>query len=192
MNVSIIAYHEAGHAVAARWLGIKVRRVSIVGEAGSKGRVHHAPTISSKVARAYEFRTSLTSFEGEAAALRTAVIALAGPVAQRKHSPRSVRRWHVHADYKAVSLVAERIGCDDEQEMKHWYQRALRRTERLLDDKWLAVESLAKELTKKRKLSRDEAELAMCRPYQMPAAEKRRPTRSLKHKRVRTTKATGA
>jgi hypothetical protein len=117
-------------------------------------------------------RPSLTSKARRA--LRTAVLSLAGIVAQRKHAPRSVRSYHGHDDRRAVLLVAERVGVNDEEEMKHWYRRVLRRTERLLGYKWRALEVLAKALIKKRELSGEETLAVMRSAYELPAAEQRR------------------
>ncbi len=162
------AYHEAGHAVASWALGSMVHSVSIVPNDDSSGRARIGKTISKRNIKAFQYRTSLSSFEGETSALRYAVINLAGLAAQRKHSPRRVLYWHGSEDYKNVNFCAEQTCCDDHQEMKYWFRRALRRTERLIEHKWLAVDALAKALIKKNKLSSKEAVAAMQSAYALP------------------------
>lgn len=168
------AYHEAGHAVAAHYLGVKVGNVTIVPDGNAVGSAQNAPTVSRQNLKAYEFRTSLNNFEGETSALRTAVISLAGVVAQRAHAPRSVRNYHWRADYEQINLLARKVCCEDEKEMEHWYRRALRRTEQLINWRWPAVEALAAALIEKRKLSGYEAVAAIQSAYQLPKAEQLR------------------
>jgi hypothetical protein len=173
-RLRVVAYHEAGHAVAAWSLGVGLRDITIVPRADALGSVKHARIFSKRVHEHLELLTSLRSFEGETGALRTAVISLAGIVAQRRYAPRSVPNANWDSDYAGANLMAERVCCGDEKEMQHWYRRAFRRTERLIEWRWPAVEALASALLKKRKLSGKEAIAAIQNPYKLPKAEKRR------------------
>jgi len=181
------AYHEAGHAVAAWALGVPVRSITIVRDGNvSLGSVTYAPVLSKRVLQPFKFKTSLQGIEGETAALRYAVISLAGVVSQRKYAPRSVRRGHARHDYQAVIFSAEQAGCSDEQELKHWYRRALRRAEQLIERKWPAVEAVASALIKKRELSGKEALAAIHSAYETlgeAIARSARPRREKKQRR---------
>jgi ATP-dependent Zn protease len=75
------ALHEAGHAVIARSLGLKVHSATIVPAPGIDGKVEHANPL----------RGIHLDYDGSDRARRRAEIAiivcLAGPAAQRRHKP---------------------------------------------------------------------------------------------------------
>lgn len=97
------AYHEAGHAVVAFWLGLRVHSVTIVPDAvgGTVGVCRH----SAGIGRSVDYdRSDRNRLRME----RAVMCSLAGIEAQRKHRASSVRNYHAHSDYeKAVDLVSE-------------------------------------------------------------------------------------
>jgi len=175
------AYHEAGHAVATWTLGVKLGTVTIDRDGDALGSATHGRILTRRDIDAFQFG-SLDRFTGEANALRQSIIALAGIVAQRRYAPRSVRRWHGRGDRETFNLIADRVVGDDELERKHWYARALRRTERIINDRWPAVESLAHALLKKHTLLGSEALAVIYSVYELPEAEQRRLEKLFKDK----------
>jgi hypothetical protein len=102
------AFHEAGHAVACRRLGLKVRSASTVPEGDSAGRVVHRDP----------WRGINLEWNDSARADRRAkaviIMCLAGPEAQRRYSPRSWRFVHGASDRAAVVDLALRMNGSNE------------------------------------------------------------------------------
>ena len=172
-QLQITAYHEAGHTVAAHALGAPVGRVTIVPTDEYNGASLHGRIISRREIVAFEYG-SISSFVGETVALRTVIIAFGGMVAQRRYSPHGLRRWHWSTDHEHIRDIVYRVVGDDATEAKHWYGRALRRTERIIEQRWREVDALALALLEKRTLSGAEATAAIQSPYAVPEVEQRR------------------
>ena len=99
-----VAYHEAGHAVAAWRLGIALRRagVTIVPDRakGNLGSVSHVQFVNRNVPWRDSDRDRIR-------AEKLAQLSLAGEIAQRRFSPRSVRRYHGESDrMSAIDLLS--------------------------------------------------------------------------------------
>jgi hypothetical protein len=80
MKKQTIAYHEAGHAVVARRLGYPVDGASIVSKEASEGRVKLPNPMRRKDAELDRHRIWVE---------HAAIIALAGPLRQKRPSPHS-------------------------------------------------------------------------------------------------------
>jgi hypothetical protein len=109
---------------------------------------------------------------------RSAVVCLAGIVAQRRHRPSSVRGWHTSSDFQqAVTLVSNFTGSVRETEA---YMELLHiRTEQALDRPgiWQCVEALAAALLDQKALSATEA-VEIIRATHARLIEDRRKSRS--------------
>lgn len=124
------AYHEAGHCVVAWCLGLRPRRVEIV---GNRGIAAHG-----RAGAAAERRTGIE------AEIR---ICLAGPIAQRLAKPHSWRHRHGAEDLWQASKLAARLHADpgEADALIHRLEqetRAMLREERV----WSMVTALAARL----------------------------------------------
>ena len=149
------AYHEAGHAVAAWRLNIVLRRkgVTIVPdrERGSDGSTFHRQVVSKNIEHDRSSRNVLK-------AERLAQLSLAGEIAQRRYSPRSVRSYHSKSDReKAIDTLSYFVA--DSRELEAWLKLLHIRTENMFSnpDVWRAVERLAAELMQRGTICRKEA-----------------------------------
>lgn len=103
MSLEATAYHEAGHAIAAWRKKIAIKDVSIVGGEGFDGRVRYKnPRGIFDLGAADQGKVRLKT---EA----LIAVSLAGPLAQRKFAPRTVRGWHGQGDYEKASELALRL-----------------------------------------------------------------------------------
>lgn len=143
-----IAYHEAGHAVAARRVGCRIKKVSIVPDEDSDGRMTHGPYFkgfhpdwdnSSRVQRRLE---------------NMAFVCLAGPAAQRRFNPHGYRHQHAGQDHHdAMNLLGYMVGSDEELEAY------LRLTEVRVTNfvrnphTWMAIEAVAAALLEREVLT---------------------------------------
>ena len=143
----VVAYHEAGHAVAAWRLGIALRRagITIVPDRaeGNLGSVSHVQFIN----RNFQWRDY---DRDRIRAEKLAQLSLAGEIAQRRFSPRSVRRYHGESDRRsAIDLLSP---FTDIKELEAWLKLLYIRTENMFSnpDVWNAVKRLAAALMQKR------------------------------------------
>src|SRR5690242_796324 len=88
------AYHEAGHAAMALWHQIGLRRATIQADASTAtaGLVHHEAVLRLADLKALEF--GAVTPQKERRAQKLIMVSFAGPLAQRKFNPRSLRSWH--------------------------------------------------------------------------------------------------
>ena len=152
------AYHEAGHAVAAFFLRTGFRRVTIMsdGEAaghsldGAGGRFRGQPDC--------EMTPAIRDYLE-----RHIRVLLAGEIAQRRHSPRSVRRHHGESDrQRAVDLAFYINGDTRAVEL---YMRWLSCcTEGFITTRWAAVEAVAQALAEHKTLSRGQVRALIVEP----------------------------
>ena len=133
----VTAYHEAGHAVVGHFLGSTPKLLSKIPGKGFVG-----------VAR---FRNQFAGISLEwdrsgrahMRVQREIMICLAGPIAQRKSSPRSWRRYHGGRDHDTAFELALRIYPDSCDDFVKWLSQE---TTAIIGAKWNYVEGLAKEL----------------------------------------------
>jgi hypothetical protein len=146
------AYHEAGHAVATIHLRIGIGRlgVSIIPSGDATGTCHTLKAFSGRP----ELETTGRMRWG---AEKQAIILLAGPAAQRKFRPSSVRNYHGHSDRtKAVDLMNHFVGSNRELEA---YVNLLRiRAEQLVANSftWKTIEAVAAALFERKHLNAQE------------------------------------
>lgn len=153
---TVVAYHEAGHAVVAKCLGVAVRRATIIPEDGSAGHVLHT-RMSRKMSEAIEFadRFSLSRLQAE----KRVMVSLAGELAQRRFDPNSVHPDHGAGDREHIAHILERYaGCDSDGviDMRKHYALLEEWTDQLLAQKWYLVQAVADALVERRTLSKQE------------------------------------
>lgn len=159
-----VAYHEAGHVIAAYVLRIASKRVTIVpeGEAGGAA-VHETPAKDPRYVDApvtvedWTWYRRRSGTESARLALRVKrakahlVICYAGPAAQR----RLTGRWdHVSAasDYRNADDLA--CALDESwQDVPRLTKEARRRAEEIIDENWSAVQAVAEALLRRRTIS---------------------------------------
>lgn len=131
---TIKAYREAGHAVVAYILGVKVRRVSIAADPG-------------------------VMIEQLGTDERAICVGLAGPYAQRRFAPQS--EWRCKAPRNqpddlanVAELITRMHGRGDVARKYRAYVRA--RAERLLEENWLQLETVARGLLERHAITGDE------------------------------------
>src|SRR5690348_4312092 len=93
------AYHEAGHAVAAFDLGVKLGKISIIADAESAGRTFHRNLLA---------KLQLDIDQSDRVRMKAekdVLICLAGQAAQRRFNSRSVRKHHAYSDYRRAVQV---------------------------------------------------------------------------------------
>jgi hypothetical protein len=153
MKKIVVAYHEAGHAVVAWRLGRRPSGVSIGATKRSRGRV-------TLCIRPLESDSPRNWCRNEEAM----VIALAGPLAQRRHAPRSDWRQRKHRTLRGpdrgtdFDLVNELL-CrqHDGLTVRTAYDKYVRaRTQELVDANWPAIERVAQALLERESLTRQE------------------------------------
>jgi hypothetical protein len=102
-----VAHHEAGHAVAAQRLGLRLFAISIVAEGVSAGHVVHTTGLGGAQSR----------FLSPAQTVRlhnNIIVSFAGPAAGHRYSSRLHRPSYYRADERAANLMAARIEPEDE------------------------------------------------------------------------------
>ncbi len=160
MKDSVIAYHEAGHAVIAFYNRVRVLSVTIASPHGRKKPRGRTRTVQID-ARLYR-GNSLRARECFEQHIRAG---LAGEIAQRRVAPRTLRSRqtedgdecgarHLLADLTAVTAVTvPAVGYVIEQA----YRKLLKlQTERMVELFWPKIVAVAKALLHRRKLSGDE------------------------------------
>lgn len=132
------AYHEAGHAVLACFLGIGLQRVTIVPDDDSFGAMIDGGEFGGDSER-------LRDAAPEAFWIRMAIVLYAGAEAVRRRAPRS--RWKQGAanDYRWAGIALEKI-TDDADSLRSLQSYAMRRARLLVAHYWPEVELLACQL----------------------------------------------
>jgi hypothetical protein len=144
------AHHEAGHAVAALTCSIPTRKLSIIPRDGSHGRFTPEPCnigmktlefckVTPRVQRTLENR---------------ALIALAGPAAERRFNPKGYRKIYGEDDYDHACTLLEWAAHSD-KELKTYFRLIEIRAEILVENPlhWLQIQGVAKALLERGELS---------------------------------------
>lgn len=147
----LAAYHEAGHAFMALYVGARVRSVTIDPDRDD-GPDRHGDT---------QVEWPLEQFTNQEYQEKTALVALAGPVAEMIHStdtfhPGLVPEWA--SDWRVAWNAAAFIL--DEPKRLVWLEQATRELYRLLteDDHWAAVAAIVDHLLAYETLESEELE----------------------------------
>jgi ATP-dependent Zn protease len=148
----VSAYHEAGHAFMAIYVGARVRRVTIDPD-WDDGPARHADI---------QVEWPLDRFSERELQERSAQVALAGPVAEMIHSgdpyhPGFVAEWA--ADWKAAWDAAAPLIPAERKRLAYLEQTAAQ-VHRLLhrDDHWAALAAVVDNLLAHETLEGDEVE----------------------------------
>lgn len=156
---STTAYHEAGHIVAAWVQGIGVGSATVVRNGDIAGSVTLVDSdqrilVSLDEAGAWKHRMRVE---------KEIIVCVSGPLAQRKFSPRSMRRWHGAGDYEAAVNWASSI-CGSGKQIGAFITWLETRAETLLDHGWPAVCAVAEGLMRSGTLTQNEIEALLARP----------------------------
>jgi len=148
------AFHEAGHVVAAYFLGIRFKKVSLIHNKDYVGKVIHE-----KVARGSvpESDMSLRNFNRMENLAR---IALAGDIAQKKHAPRSSDGAGL--DRETVAGIALRLNGSPEA-AGAWIEWLKVSVKDMLTLRWPFVDAVARELAKENVLNGEQIEAIFTR-----------------------------
>jgi hypothetical protein len=135
----IAAYHEAGHAVVAWMLGLRVRSVTIRPASGHSGL------------------TRIAGF-GRTTTEKKILITLAGPYTRRRFVPRSAWRSRNQShladgyDFDKVALLLD--DAHGNGKVADLYSRyVMAKAEQLVDDGWQHIEAVAKALLERETLT---------------------------------------
>ena len=144
------AHHEAAHAVAALYLRVKIKHVTIIPKADSLGHLRSA------VVRWTTDGMFDDSVRGIDRAERHIVVFYAGPFASRKYSPRSRWRAGGSSDFESAALLFSHI-CGADGKYQLLYSKLLwRRAELMVELHWKEVQHLAAALLKSKTLDANE------------------------------------
>ncbi len=146
------AFHEAGHAVMAWTLGVRLKRVSVVPSKNAAGECHYG-----KLSQSKHFEVG----DSDRVRLRTEkliMVALAGSTAQQLYSPRSYHHYQAKSDYDTVAQLALSITGPPKETNAYlkWLEIRTRETLRL-PWHWDAVKAMAEALIKRGTVSSREA-----------------------------------
>lgn len=125
------AFHEAGHVVATWSLGFRVVYATIIPQSHAAGEAKHEPTGRSDL---------------------VAVIAFAGPAAQRRSHPRSNIAHGASFDREVITIAAEVLFAAL-HDRKSFIRQADREARAIVDRHWLAVDAVAQALMERQALS---------------------------------------
>ena len=142
------AYHEAGHAVACYYLGVKVKSATVVPD---KGQGTHGHVRHEDMYRGLDPEIDLSG-RARLRMERSIIISLAGAAAQRRYSRQSWRHDHGASDFRAAANLALRIGGDDDgaDRFLRWLEL---RTDRLVQNHWQDIERVARALLERKTMN---------------------------------------
>ncbi len=108
LNLEAAAYHEAGHAVAARRVGVRTKILSIIADETSAGRHIRGPYVSGTNPEYDDSPRMQRRLEN------MALVCLASPAAQRRFNPKGFRRAHAESDYHQAFDLLSYLTADNE------------------------------------------------------------------------------
>ena len=153
----LTAYHEAGHAWMAVWVGARVQAVSI------------APDLDHRDDRSGDTQVEwqLSRYSPDEFAVKSAWVALAGPAAEmvyrgEPYHPGLVAEWA--EDWREAWQAVQSIRPSERQRMKYLEQQAVQIHRLMNDDQnWAAVAELADLLLAHDYLEADQVEECVAR-----------------------------
>ena len=122
-----------------RLSGIRLKKVTIASEENTAGSCGYEKMIRGKYPETDNSDRMRLKLE------KRAMIALAGPIAQKLFSPRSFRNYHASADFKAAVDMALLVNGSAKQ-AEAWLKWLEICTRETLQARWSIVEGLAEEL----------------------------------------------
>jgi hypothetical protein len=145
-RLTIVAVHEAGHAVASYYLGTPLRHVKITRDKSGK-------TLGHTRQRWVYFQDKQGVFDdsprGRDRVERHILVSLAGQIALRRYAPRSRWRTGSAGDTRQASELFGLI-CDQDKTAAKLYVALLwRRAEWLVETKWNDVIAVADALSER-------------------------------------------
>jgi len=148
------AFHEAGHIVAAYFLGIRLKKVSLIHNKDYIGKVIHE-----KVAWGFalEIEMSLRNFNRMENLAR---IALAGDIAQKIHAPRSSDGAEL--DRETVADIVLRLNGSPKA-ADAWIEWLKISVKDMLTLRWPFVDAVARELARENVLNGEQIEAIFTR-----------------------------
>ena len=145
-QIEATAYHEAGHAVIAYLLGYKPQSATIVPTVDAAGPLIHANPL-------YGFQLDIDGSDEARLHVESAItICFAGPIAQKRYSPRSWRRVHGQWDHDAIAELGLRVCGSDEQAAAFIRWREIVTLD-LVKANWLRIQQVAGQLLERERLS---------------------------------------
>jgi hypothetical protein len=140
MMKELIAYHEAGHAVIARVLGITIDKVIV---AADEGVIYFAAAIDD--------------------AEKDVLMTFAGPIAQGDffHDPGNQDGWKGDLDHARTAILYEY----GEESALEYYDELYAKAEALVAANWLAIKRVATALLVHRSLNQDDVDDLICRKH---------------------------
>jgi hypothetical protein len=145
-QIAATAFHEAGHIVIGWRLGFKPHSVTIAPSSDYDGQaVHDNPLHGIRL----EFDGSdRARLRGE----KAIKICLAGPLAQRRHAPRSLRRWQGRGDFRSALDIASAV-CGSPAQAAAFLKWLEVVTAELVARDWPIIVSIASRLIERERLS---------------------------------------
>ena len=142
------AYHEAGHAVVAWRLGLKINAISIVPSSdGSLGRIYHSNPL-----RGIDLELN-ESMRARARAENAIMVFLAGPIAQRRFNPHGFRRYHASTDWEAAAKLLLRIAGESPKAARAYWTLLEEWTTGMVSSSWVEIETLAEAVLERQSLN---------------------------------------
>jgi hypothetical protein len=163
------AHHEAAHVIVANRLQVKIEEATIVPGRDSLG---HIRTNASRLVTKGVFKENVANINRTE---RDIVVCYAGPIASRKHSPRS--RWRAGGvnDFKSASLLMSFIGGSDDRYYDLYRKLLWRRAECLVEGNWKAIQHLATVLLERKSLSPREIDAEILNSYGIESLDLSKP-----------------
>jgi hypothetical protein len=154
-QVEDTAYHEAGHAVIAYLLGYKPQSVTIVPTLDTAGHlVIHGDPLNG-------FQLDIDHSDEARLRVESAItICFAGPIAQKRHNPRSWRKVHGQWDYDTIAELGLRVCGSSEQATAFIRWREIVARE-MVQAQWLRIALVAGQLLERKRLSHADLEAIM-------------------------------
>lgn len=148
MALRRIAIHEAGHAVVAWQLGVRLRKVTVKPDGDYLGKMWHRQTHNADdwdAAGGSEDRAQVRLG-------RKVKIAFAGPLAEKRAFPRTRWRRHASSDINDAADIIAHVYFNERAQYL-WSSLLWLETELLLGEGWLAVVALADQLITRQTLT---------------------------------------
>jgi hypothetical protein len=146
----VAAYHEAGHAVVARLLGIRVKHLTIIPDRDCIGGVLHEKIIRGVNPENEDSPRTQRPIENSVR------IALAGHIAQKSHSPRS--HYGAGADHEGTTRLALAVNNGSTESAKAWLKWLKIGVTAMLKRYWNVVDAVAQELAEQKFLNSEQFE----------------------------------